>query len=61
MIELSQIKQLEYEYFSGVMYIHLHKAQNINGINTTLIEYKCNYDVFKDKLNVYNKYKLSID
>jgi len=58
MLTLTEIKQLEYELPAEIMRVHLHKPRNIKGMNTDIIEYKCDINVFYEKLNKYNSYKL---
>lgn len=41
------------------MRVHLHKPQNIDGLNVDVVEYRVSIDVFYEKLDKYNKYKLA--
>ena len=56
---LSDIRQIEYELPSNIMRVHLKKPQNIDGLNVDVVEYRVSIDVFYEKLDKYNKYKLA--
>jgi len=57
MLNLEEIKQIEYELISKVMTVHLHKDRIIDGINTDKIRVKTTLSVFMKKLAKLNKYK----
>ena len=57
MLNLEEIKQIEFEMPSNIMTVHLHKDRIIDGINTDKIRVKTTLSVFMKKLAKLNKYK----
>jgi len=57
MLNLEEIKQIEFEMPSNVMTVILYKDRIIDGINTDKIRVKTTMKVFMQKLEKLNKHK----
>ena len=58
-MQLAEIKQIEFSVFDNIMTVYLKQKQNIDGINTNKVVYKCSMEIFQEKLNRLNDYNLN--